>query len=280
MSKISAFYKKTGPVSTILSVTLSVLFVVTAVQAATTISTNISTDGTLSVTGASTLTGNITAAGTLGVTGLTSLGQASSTRLSVFDTAYFGGTATSTFNSAGALSVAGTLSVTGASTLTGASTHTGLASFGQASSTRFSVFDTAYFGGTATSTFSSAGALTLAGNLVLTTASSTGLATLDSVKISSTGSTITNHISATASLDFPVIGANSCQSLTITTTGAADGDTVSLGVPTALANASTTLALTGFVSAANTVTVRVCQVAASATSDPAAATVRADVWKH
>ena len=53
------------------------------------------------------------------------------------------------------MSVAGTLGVTGIST------HTGLASFDQASSTRLSVFDTAYFGGTATSTFNSAGALTI-----------------------------------------------------------------------------------------------------------------------
>jgi hypothetical protein len=66
----------------------------------------------------------------------------------------------------------------------------------------------------------------------------------------------------------------------MTVTGAADGDTVSLGVPTALATASTTLAFSGWVSAANTVSVRVCQVAVTGTSDPAAATVRADVWKH
>lgn len=94
------------------------------------------------------------------------------------------------------------------------------------------------------------------------------------------GTSISRHISTTASLDFPSIGANSCQSLTITATGAADGDTVSLGVPNALASASSTLVFSGWVSAADTVTVRVCQVAGQATSDPAAATVRADVWKH
>jgi len=172
-----------------LSAILSFLFVFLVVSAATTISTNISTGGTLSVTGASTLTGNTTVggtlgvtgastltgnttvAGTLGVTGLTSLGQASSTRFSVFDTAYFGGTATSTFDSAGNLSVIGTLGVTGASTLTGNTTVagtlgvTGLTSLGQASSTRFSVFDTAYFGGTATSTFDSAGNLSVNGTI-------------------------------------------------------------------------------------------------------------------
>ena len=107
-----------------LSAILSFLFVFLVVSAATTISTNISTGGTLSVTGASTLTGNTTVggtlgvtgastltgnttvAGTLGVTGLTSLGQASSTRFSVFDTAYFGGTSTTTIDSEGNISVA------------------------------------------------------------------------------------------------------------------------------------------------------------------------------
>lgn len=93
-------------------------------QAATTISTNVATDGTLSVTGASTLTG------------LTSMVQASSTRLSVIDTAYFGGTATSTFSSAGALTLVAalsgtsgsfstTLGVTGATTLSSTLAVTG-----------------------------------------------------------------------------------------------------------------------------------------------------------
>jgi len=120
MSKIFTFYKSRGPVSVILSVVLSVFLLVAIVEAATTISTDISTDGALSVTGASTLTGNVTAAGTLAVTGastltgLTSMVQASSTRFSVHDTAYFGGTATSTFDSAGNLTVIGTASSTDA----------------------------------------------------------------------------------------------------------------------------------------------------------------------
>ena len=122
---------------------MSLLVFISIGSAATTISTNISTDGNASVTG------------TLSVTGLTSLGQASTTRFSVVDTAYFGNTATTTINSAGNVSVAGTLGVTG------------LTSLGQASSTRLSVVDTAYFGGTATSSFNSAGALTLKGSITL-----------------------------------------------------------------------------------------------------------------
>lgn len=250
MEKVLKSWRNTGPISVIVSVVLSVLFVVTVVQAATTIGSNITTDGTVTVSG------------------LTSMGNASSTRLSVFNNAYFGATATSSFSSTGALTLTSALTYggvtlsnavtgTGNMVLSAAPTLSGLTTLSNASSTLLSNVGTAYFGGTATSTFNSAGALTIAG-----------------------GTAIAKHLSATASLDFPVIGASSCQSLTITVTGAADGDTVSLGVPTALANASSTFAVTGFVSAANTVTARICQVAASASSDPAAATVRADVWQH
>jgi len=163
----------------------------------------------------------------------------------------------------------GTLAVTGASTLTGnvtaagtlsvtgASTLTGLTSMVQASSTRFTVHDTSYFGGTATTTINSAGAITIGD-----------------------GTSITKHLSATASLNFAALGAHSCEALTITVTGAADGDTVALGVPNALASASTTFAFSGWVSAADTVTMRLCQTAAEGSNDPAAATVRADVWQH
>ncbi|MEK7555707.1 MAG: hypothetical protein AAB523_00280 [Patescibacteria group bacterium] len=145
MSKISTFYKRTGPVSVILSVIFSVLFVVTVVQAATTIGTNISTDGTVSVAGLST--------------------------------------------------------------------------FGNASSTQFSVFNNAYFGATATSTFSSTGALTLAGALTLTTASSTGLATLDSVKVSSVGDTVADIQHGTCTVTIGSITASTTAMTTCTATG-------------------------------------------------------------
>lgn len=79
--------------SVVLTVLFGVLFVSLMVNAVTTISTNVDTDGNLVVDGTSTLTG------------LTSMIQASSTRLSVHDTAYFGGTATSSFTSAGVLTL-------------------------------------------------------------------------------------------------------------------------------------------------------------------------------
>src|SRR3989344_1800155 len=94
----------------------AILFAVGFAQAATTISTNVSTGGTLAVTGVSTLTG------------LTSMIQASSTRFSVHDTAYFGGSATSTFASTGALTLAAALSGTSGTFSTTLSV-TGLATF-------------------------------------------------------------------------------------------------------------------------------------------------------
>src|SRR3989338_6630537 len=153
--KLISMFRKEGTIAVTVATIVSLFLVVSAVQATTTISTDITTGGALSVTGASTLTGlttNVagyvsqasstlvgnltvtrtfspthTSASTFTVSGLPSLGQASSTRLSVFDTAYFGGSATTTINSAGNVSVAGTLAVTGASTLAGA-TFSGLAS--------------------------------------------------------------------------------------------------------------------------------------------------------
>lgn len=87
------------------------------------------------------------------------------------------------------------------------------------------------------------------------------------------------ELSGTASLNFGATAANDCDDLTITVTGAADGDVVSLGVPTALASSGET-SVSGFVSASNTVTVRRCNHnSGGASPDPAAATVRAQVTK-
>ena len=139
LKNLTAKIASRGPVALVLSVVISVLFITGLVQAVTTISTNISTDGTLSVGGQSTLGG-----------------QASTTRLSINETAYFGGTATTTFGIDGAGIIGGTFRVDG-----------GLSRFSQASSTRFSVHDMAYFGGTATTTIGGA-----RGNITTTTTNS------------------------------------------------------------------------------------------------------------
>ena len=86
-------------------------------------------------------------------------------------------------------------------------------------------------------------------------------------------------LTGSASLDFGVVNANTCADLTATVTGAADGDPVDIGVPNALSSI-TGLTFRGFVSAANTVTVRACNVTGSNSSDPAAATVKISVLKQ
>lgn len=85
----------------------------------------------------------------------------------------------------------------------------------------------------------------------------------------------------TASLNFGATAAGTCDSLTITVTGAADGDPVQLGIPAALFTSDTYQIFDAAVTSANTVTVKRCNPinAVTALSDPAAATVRATVTK-
>ena len=94
-----------------------------------------------------------------------------------------------------------------------------------------------------------------------------------------TGAEITRHLSATASLDYAAWAGNDCQDKTITVTGAADGDVTNQGIPSALASVAGVV-WSSFVNSANTITIRGCKITAGASADPAAATVRADVWQH
>lgn len=91
------------------------------------------------------------------------------------------------------------------------------------------------------------------------------------------GTGLRQHLSATASLDFPSIAAGAAADLAITVTGAAVGDGVTLGPPVAL-EAGLVIAYWG-VTAANTVTIRLRNETAAAI-DPVAATWRAGVWKY
>lgn len=86
--------------------------------------------------------------------------------------------------------------------------------------------------------------------------------------------TVPAFLTGTASLDFGSIGAAACAELTITVSGAIVGDAVSLGAPPAV---EAGFQWSGFVSAADTVTVRLCKITTGST-DPASATWRA--WVH
>lgn len=108
------------------------------------------------------------------------------------------------------------------------------------------------------------------------------LVTNGSQVLSFSTSTSVGLFTATASLDFGATVAGACDSLTVNVPAAADGDAVFLGIPNALATADSYQSFWGFVSAANTVTVKRCNLTniTTALSNPSAATVRVDVWKH
>jgi len=89
------------------------------------------------------------------------------------------------------------------------------------------------------------------------------------------GSRILKVLSATATLDFGSIAANSYADLTITVTGAAVGDTVAIGFPNGSVLAD--LVWSAWVSATNTVTVRVANNSSTTARDPASGTFRATV---
>lgn len=90
---------------------------------------------------------------------------------------------------------------------------------------------------------------------------------------------IKRHLSATATLNFSApASVPGSVDLTITVTGAALGDTVTVGSPITV---GANYILTGFVSAVNTVTVRWTQISgAAADPDSTGGTYRVDVWKH
>jgi len=93
---------------------------------------------------------------------------------------------------------------------------------------------------------------------------------------STTRHTVNHGLTGSATLNFPSTTTLLSADLTITVTGAADGDVVSLGVPNAAVNANT--CYTAWVSTANTVTVRFNNYS-SGTVDPASALFKVFVTK-
>ena len=93
---------------------------------------------------------------------------------------------------------------------------------------------------------------------------------------STTRHTVNHGLTGSATLNFPSTTTLLSADLTITVTGAADGDVVSLGVPNAAVNANTSYS--AWVSAANTVTVRFNNYS-SGTVDPASASFKVFVTK-
>jgi hypothetical protein len=96
----------------------------------------------------------------------------------------------------------------------------------------------------------------------------------DGLKINAASATITSILTGSAALNFDLTGVT-VHDLTLTVTGAADGDAVFLGVPNAAI--TTSVQFTAWVSATDTVTVRARTSAAG--ENPASGTFRAWVVK-
>ena len=117
---------------------------------------------------------------------------------------------------------------------------------------------------------------------VSTTLGVTGASTLTGgATIGSGGAPILKVLSGTGAVDFTALAAGTCETFTITVTGAANGDTVALGIPAAAWATTEYATIQGWVSAANTVTVKRCNItnATTALSDPASVTIRATVMQ-
>ena len=79
---------------------------------------------------------------------------------------------------------------------------------------------------------------------------------------------------------FPALPPLTCSSQNFTYSGASDGDTLLLGVPSSRMNGGGTVVYTAWVSAANTVTIQVCNVFASPQKSAGTGAIRVDIWKH
>ncbi|MDO6435240.1 hypothetical protein Q4E93_31780 [Flavitalea sp. BT771] len=99
------------------------------------------------------------------------------------------------------------------------------------------------------------------------------------VSTGSTRYTLAKTLTATAALNFAATLPGASATLTITVTGAADGDAVSLGVPNAAASIGGAQ-YSAYVSAANTVTVKLFNTNGITTIDPPSATFRVSVLKY
>lgn len=122
--------------------------------------------------------------------------------------------------------------------------------------------------------------LTTAENGVITFDTTSSVRTL-LFDVGTTHYTIARTLTGSATLDFTSTAALSTSDLTITVTGAADGDEVDLGVPNGSEPAGSNLyGWRAWVSSANTVTVRLLNFNAVTAIDPASGTFRVTVIKH
>jgi hypothetical protein len=106
------------------------------------------------------------------------------------------------------------------------------------------------------------------------------LSTTGSVTIGG-GTPIVEHLSLTFKPSFAALQAGACSSANFTFAGASDGNTIALGVPNERMTGGGILLYTAWVSAANTITIRACNISPSVPqTTPGSGAIRVDVWKH
>lgn len=110
------------------------------------------------------------------------------------------------------------------------------------------------------------------------TLTTTGATTLTGgAKVGSTGTLVKRIISASSTWDIPAVGAGACTSTVRTVTGATTDDALASNFANAISALTSTTRM-AWISAANTVTFKVCNFGDSATADPAAGVIRATVF--
>lgn len=97
--------------------------------------------------------------------------------------------------------------------------------------------------------------------------------------VGGTGTPIKGHISILVNPTFPALKGSTCASANFALGGAADGDTIALGVPYERMPANATTIYNAWVSAANTVTVQACDILGTQKT-AGTGSIRIDLWKH
>jgi len=95
------------------------------------------------------------------------------------------------------------------------------------------------------------------------------------------GTPIVRHLSASFNPTFPTLKPGACSVAAFPFTGVADGDTVALGVPNSRLTGGGVLQYFAWVTATDTVSLRVCNIDPNSPQKSAATgSIRIDVWKH
>jgi hypothetical protein len=95
-----------------------------------------------------------------------------------------------------------------------------------------------------------------------------------------TGTAITKHLSILVNPSFAAAKPGTCMSANFTLTGAADGDTIALGVPNERMLGGGILLFSAWVSATDTVTIQECNLSQSPQKTAGSGAIRLDLWKH